>query len=150
MILVAGGPTRAASAANGLKALAEGAEPPKIVLIHDGARPWVSQNLIEKVCQSTAVNKVCAPAVTLNDAIKVVDRQGKICGHPDRGQYRRIQTPQGYILKEILAAHCLAAQINLKTYDDTEIYEKYSQKPALTIPGERANRKITYPEDLES
>lgn len=146
LILVPGGETRQDSVRLGLAAL----EPlaPGLVLIHDGARPWVSREIIAAVYAGVLEKGAAAPVVPSVDAMKTVDPAGRIKAHLDRGSTMAVQTPQGFLFPEILRAH-RQAQNDGRTYiDDTEIYHRYCGE-VFTVPGELGNAKITYPRDLE-
>ncbi len=145
IIFVTGGDTRQASVFEGLKALME--INPEVVLIHDGARPWCSSDIAEAVARRAAEAGGCAPAVPSVDAMKIISREGFIIDHLSRETTFRIQTPQGFLYEDILEAHGKAASDSGIYIDDTEIYGRYIGAVA-TVPGDEANRKITYQEDL--
>ena len=87
--IVTGGATRTASVKSGLAALAD--NPPDLVLIHDGARPFVSPYVIEGVIEALTNTPAAVPSLPIPDALKSLD--GKSV---DRNQLRRVQTPQGF------------------------------------------------------
>lgn len=153
IVLVPGGDTRQQSVRAGLEAAAEETPgrptgPPEVVLIHDGARPWISKAVIQSVLEGTRRHGGCAPVLSSSDAIKTVDETGFITSHADRGITLGVQTPQGFAFDRILDAHRRAAVDGGTYIDDTEIFEKYSG-PVYTVPGDPRNRKITYPHDLD-
>ena len=145
-----GGTERQQSVHYGLEHLAE-REPvlfgSGIVLIHDGARPWVSTGLVSSVFAGTVRHRACAPVVPSTDAMKKVDHDGRITEHLPRKETVSIQTPQGFIFSEILEAHRSASADGLHYIDDTEIYHRYVGQ-VYTVPGERKNSKITFSEDI--
>ena len=143
---VEGGTSRQQSVYNGLRALERAA--PDYVLIHDGARPWISKECIRKVLEQTAEHGACAPAVVPADAMKRIGPDGSILEHLSRDTTLGIQTPQGFGFPDILKAHGQAAADGRKYIDDTEIYCRYIH-PVYTVPGEAGNRKITYLHDFE-
>ena len=145
MTLIQGGISRQESVYKGLLAMEK--ENPDFVLIHDGSRPSVSKKLIEAVYKSSRNNKAAAPVIPLTDSLKTVDVNGFLIDHPDRDQYKCVQTPQGFLFKNILKAHVIAASDNKEYHDDTEIYSRYIGKVA-TVKGSKTNLKITYQEDL--
>ncbi len=142
-----GGATRQQSVLQGLRALEPAA--PDYVLIHDGARPWVSVECIAGILEAAAERGACAPVVVPPDAIKRIGSDGVITEHFSRNNTLGIQTPQGFSFPEILLAHEKAAADGGTYIDDTEIYSRYVH-PVYTIPGESANRKITYLHDIEA
>ncbi|WP_319416259.1 IspD/TarI family cytidylyltransferase [Marispirochaeta aestuarii] len=145
VIFVSGGETRQASVLAGLKALS--GYDPDVVLIHDGARPWCTPEIAEEVARRAMEAGGCAPAVPSVDAMKILSRDGFIIDHLSRETSFRIQTPQGFVYRDILEAHIKAAEDGGFYIDDTEIYGRYIGAVA-TIPGDERNRKITYQEDL--
>ncbi|GAB4368675.1 MAG: bifunctional 2-C-methyl-D-erythritol 4-phosphate cytidylyltransferase/2-C-methyl-D-erythritol 2,4-cyclodiphosphate synthase [Spirochaetales bacterium] len=144
-LFVEGAGTRQGSVRNGLLAL----QPyePATVLIHDGARPWVRPQTIQRVFEGTLRSGACAPVIPLVDSIKRIDADGTILEHLDRSAFVGIQTPQGFRFPEILQAHLQAATDGREYLDDTEIYHRYIGK-VETTDGDKTNRKITYWEDL--
>jgi len=143
--IVAGGDSRQKSVYNGLAVLE--ADSPDIVLIHDGARPWVSPGLIEAVHRAAAAHGACLPLVPSVDALKTTDENGLITGHPERSSTSGAQTPQGFRYRDILSAHRKALGDGREYVDDTEIYDAYAGR-VHSVPGSGTNKKITYPEDL--
>ncbi len=134
---------------DGAKPQSDNANASSHVLIHDGARPWVSTELIQSVLDATIAHGAAAPMITPQDTIKLVDTKGWIINHPTRERTGAIQTPQGFRFTEILQAHREAALAGLTVTDDTELYAKYVA-PVFTVEGERTNKKVTFPEDLNA
>jgi 2-C-methyl-D-erythritol 4-phosphate cytidylyltransferase len=122
------------------------------VLIHDGGRPWVSAALINAVINTTAVFGATVPVLPLTETPKELDLRTKpafICRHLRRSIVVSAQTPQGFLFPDILLAHRKAAENGGFEYtDDSEIWSE-TFGIAVTVPGEAANRKITFPEDLD-
>jgi 2-C-methyl-D-erythritol 4-phosphate cytidylyltransferase len=142
---VSGGSSRQESVRLALEALQD--RPPEIVLIHDGARPWVQRGLVEQVLQAARLHGACIPVVDSCDAPKRVGPSGLIVEDLSREQCKLAQTPQGFLFQRILSAH-LQARGNPRLFaDDAELYAVYFP-PVFTIPGQRQNRKITFKEDL--
>ncbi len=144
---IIGGNERQESVYRALQALKE--TNPDTVLIHDGARPWVSESTIIAVQQATEQFGSAAPAITPQDTMKVVDQDGYIREHLVRSQTRAIQTPQGFAYREITSAHETAATSGVSVTDDTELYGMYVG-PVYTVPGDPENVKITYQNDIRS
>ena len=152
--IVEGGSTRQASVAAGLAALAalsgpDGPGKGDLVLVHDAARPWASCALIDAVIASTRRNGASIPLCELSDTPKQIGGDGFIAAHPDRSTMMAAQTPQGFAFLPLLAAHLKAAHEAWSCTDDSSLWEHYVGRVAH-VEGERANRKITYREDLET
>lgn len=145
MPTVAGGASRQDSVRNGLESLA--ALNPAIVLIHDGARPLVSHDLIDRVLSALERNDGAIAALRVTDTIKRENAQGAIAETVDRSRLWRAQTPQGFHFSAILAAHRRAAG-GAELTDDAAVAERAGLKVAL-VEGEERNLKITRPEDFE-
>jgi 2-C-methyl-D-erythritol 4-phosphate cytidylyltransferase len=144
--VVEGGGTRQESVYLGLTTLA-GASP-SIVLIHDGARPWVSPALIDRVAAAAEEHGACVPVVEVAEAVKETGDSGMILRHFRRHSLRFAQTPQGFAFGKILAAHEAARAQGAACVDDGEVYAQFAG-PVAWVDGEPVNRKITYPHDLE-
>ncbi|TJZ93789.1 bifunctional 2-C-methyl-D-erythritol 4-phosphate cytidylyltransferase/2-C-methyl-D-erythritol 2,4-cyclodiphosphate synthase [Paracoccus gahaiensis] len=139
--LVTGGRTRAASVRAGLTAL--GAEATH-VLIHDGARPLVSEAVIQGVIDALQAGAAAAaPALPVSDALWR-GAGGTVTGTAPRDGLWRAQTPQGFILAQISMAHDRQTD---DAADDVELARLEGIEVAIT-PGSEDNLKITYPADL--
>lgn len=145
ILLVQGGDSRQASVRSGLEALS--AVPPDIVLIHDGARPWVTPDLIEETYRQAVIHGGAAPGLGSRYALKSIDARGFITAHHDREQIIEIQTPQAFRYPDIRKAHQLASRIERVYHDDTEIYSDWGGAVRI-IPGDPNNIKITYHKDI--
>ncbi|MEM7463727.1 MAG: bifunctional 2-C-methyl-D-erythritol 4-phosphate cytidylyltransferase/2-C-methyl-D-erythritol 2,4-cyclodiphosphate synthase [Pseudomonadota bacterium] len=145
---VAGGATRQKSGFCGLRAL-ETLEP-NTVLIHDGVRPFTEVGTISDVINSIEPGICALPAHPISDTLKHVDEQGFIDGTVSRASLFGAQTPQGFVYKEILAAHRLADGDEDTEYtDDAQIAEAAGLKVRI-VPSPATNTKITTQEDLEA
>jgi 2-C-methyl-D-erythritol 4-phosphate cytidylyltransferase/2-C-methyl-D-erythritol 4-phosphate cytidylyltransferase/2-C-methyl-D-erythritol 2,4-cyclodiphosphate synthase len=148
---VAGGKTRRQSVLNALVFLKR--SNPEYVLIHDGARPWVSPALIDRVFDAVILHQAAIPLMPVAETPKEVDRlpgpgeTGFIRRHLRRAEVGAAQTPQGFGFTGILAAHEKAALSGKEYTDDAEIWGEFAGQVAV-VAGEGANKKITYPEDL--
>ena len=183
IIFVNGGAVRRASVYNALCALAretslhetapqEAPDCCRYVLIHDGARPWVSVSLIENIIAAVKKYGAVIPLLPLTDTPKELETENGenvilsgsssvfpaaesgerdavfIRRHLKRANFGVAQTPQAFKFDEILRAHEKAAMANDEEFtDDAEIWGKYCGQVAV-IPGDPANRKITFKEDL--
>ena len=140
-----GGKTRQESVFSGLKAMEH--LNPEIVLIHDGARPFITEEIIKNVVSATLKYGACAPLIPVVDTIKTVENNF-IKGHPKRESLMAIQTPQGFKFPEILDCHKKAKDRNKFFTDDTEIYS-LCENVVFAIEGSRENIKITYSDDIK-
>lgn len=149
LFIVDGGKTRQESVYRGLHALAEqAAEPIGFVLVHDGARPWVSTDVITGVLNAAQQHGAAVPVIAAVDTQKEIDTDGKIIRHLLRERIVSVQTPQCFPFDRLFEAHRSAAHDGCTYTDDSEIYAKYCGA-VYTCPGSRENKKITYREDLE-
>ena len=142
---VAGGATRQASVRNGLES-ASGADQ-KIVLVHDAARPFASNELISRACAAARNFGAAVPGFAVTDTIKAVDAEGVVAGTPDRATLRAVQTPQAFDYALLLSAHRAAAGLELT--DDAAVAEKAGYKVHV-FEGDVGNMKITSAGDLEA
>jgi 2-C-methyl-D-erythritol 4-phosphate cytidylyltransferase len=153
---VTGGSTRRASVFNALRALAAGA--PNYVLIHDGARPWISPALIERVIRGVKQYSAVIPLLPLTETPKETNLplDGNLAAGPvfikqqlKRAVIGTAQTPQAFAFPEILTAHEKAAaqEGGGEFTDDAEVWAEFCG-PVAVIPGEIGNRTITFPEDM--
>jgi 2-C-methyl-D-erythritol 4-phosphate cytidylyltransferase len=145
ILFVGGGKSRQESVRLGLESLWE--RQPYIVLIHDGARPWIDRALIDRVLEGTRKWGACIPVVDASEAPKRIEPSGLILEDLSREQFKLAQTPQGFFYRRILEAHQRAKDSSHLFLDDAEVYAAYGSE-VFTVPGDRRNKKITYREDL--
>jgi 2-C-methyl-D-erythritol 4-phosphate cytidylyltransferase len=138
--IAAGGAERGDSVWNGLRAVAGDAE---IVLVHDGARPFVDAGTIDRVLD--AVPAIAAMPVT--DTIKEVDGDGMITGTPDRARLWQAQTPQGFPRAGLIEAYERARAAGIAATDDAALYARFVG-PVRVVAGSPRNLKVTRPGDL--
>ncbi|MCR4579798.1 MAG: 2-C-methyl-D-erythritol 4-phosphate cytidylyltransferase [Treponema sp.] len=150
LIITEGGDSRQASVRRGLLALKEACPAVDYVLIHDGARPFLSADLVREVASATVSYSAAVPGLTPTDTQKEVDADGFVVRHLVRGTLSAVQTPQGFEFVRLVEAHEKARQMEgeREFTDDTEIWGAFCGAVKV-IPGEAANIKITYPSDLE-
>ncbi len=153
IIFVQGGSSRQESVFNALKAIDRaakktGATPPRAVLIHDGARPFLSQALVKKTLASALKYGAAVPALEPVETQKEIGSGSKIARHLKRSTLAAVQTPQGFLFPQILEFHRKAQKTAAAFTDDTEIWDKFSDKKTRVIKGEPGNIKITYPKDV--
>ena len=143
-ILNRGGATRQESVAAGLEALA--VDPPRSVLIHDGARPRPGAALINRVIEALSGADGALPAVPLTDTLKETDSDGRVRRTVPRSGLHGAQTPQGFLFEVILGAHRAAAGERAAT-DDAALVETAGHVVRV-VPGDPANLKVTEPGDF--
>lgn len=144
VILQTGGVTRQKSVKRGLEKI--GAET-DVVLIHDGARPFVSPGLIDRCVSAAAEKGAVVVGLPVRDTIKVVGEDRLIQATPDRKLLWEIQTPQVFQREVIIAAHAQAERDGVEVTDDAMVVERLG-KSVFVLEGERTNFKITLPEDV--
>ena len=146
---VSGGSSRRESVLNGLLALkVPDNEDPEVVLIHDGARPWITQEIIRAVYNKTLEKGAAIPVIPAVNALKEIDSEGRVIKSIKRDGVAGAQTPQGFLFGNILSAHLSAAETGRDFADDAEVYFEFSGD-VYTVPGDVKNRKITFREDLK-
>lgn len=143
--LVPGGKERADSVWNGLNAIGE---EPEVVLIHDGARPFVSVALIEEVARAAKEFGAVVPVTKIADTTKIIGEPPVVAGTLKRERVVVAQTPQGFRFPLLYESYSRAASEGFDATDDSSIVERYGGR-VYTIPGEKENFKITDPQDLE-
>lgn len=142
---VIGGETRQVSVFNGLQALADTA--PDIVLIHDGARPFVDAALVSRVVTALDDASGALPVTLVTDTIKRSLDGKTVGGTEDRTQLFAAQTPQGFHFPAIYDAHRRAIAMSDGFTDDAAIAEWAGLSVALA-EGDTSNIKITLPDDF--
>ena len=140
-----GGAERMDSVNRGLQCLDPQSE---IVLIHDGARPFVSQEIISKGIEGARLWGAACPGVEPKDTIKGVDREGMIQKELKRDQLRALQTPQAFQSEWLRELMDEARKAGLQYTDDTSLFYAAGQK-VWVYPGSYRNFKITTEEDLQ-
>ena len=141
--IVIGGKERQDSVFNALEAM----EKADIVLIHDGARPFISEKIIEEGIKYANIYGAAAPGVTPKDTIKIKNEDNISVDTPDRNTLVAVQTPQCFKYDEIYQCHRKIKEENAIVTDDTSVVERYGHKVYL-YEGDYTNIKITTPEDL--
>ncbi len=142
--VVKGGKTRQDSAYNGLLALDEKSD---IVLIHDGARPFVKKENIIDGIKGVLKYDACVIGVPVKDTIKVVDSSNDVNNTPNRAKIWAAQTPQCFKYPVIMKAYEEAIRDGFVGTDDSMLVERIGYKVKM-IMGSYENIKITTPEDL--
>lgn len=143
--IVEGGKERYHSVFEGLKQTSEA----DYVLIHDGARPFVNQDIIRRCMQEVQKYQACVVGMPVKDTIKIADEEGYAKQTPDRKNVWMIQTPQTFSYALIYEAYgeMLKTEDTAIT-DDAMVLERIKGKKSKLIEGSYRNIKITTPEDL--
>lgn len=144
VLCIPGGRTRQESVYNGLQALPADAEQ---VLIHDGARCLATPALFDRCAEALATCPGLIAAVPVKDTIKVVGADGVVAATPDRSTLWAAQTPQGFHVAQLKAAHDRGKAAGWSVTDDAALFEKCGL-PVTIVQGEETNLKVTTPEDL--
>lgn len=121
------------------------------VLIHDGARPFITTELIEKVIKTVVEHKACIVGTPVKETIKVVSQEGFITATPNRDSLWTAQTPQAFAFQSIKKAYemlYMEESVHRHITDDAMVYESYVKDTVKMVPGDYSNLKITTPEDL--
>ncbi len=148
---VIGGATRQDSVRAGLAALsARGADPDDLVLIHDGARPFVSGAVIDRAVAAAARFGAAVPGCQIFDTVKGIDGESRITGTPDRAGLRTVQTPQAFRLGTIADAHRRAVAEGRHDLTDDAAVAEFAGHPVTVFEGDPVNIKITTLSDLEA
>lgn len=154
--IITGGKERYHSVFNGLNACTLEVTN---VLIHDGARPFITISTIEEVINNLELHKACVVGVPVKDTIKEVDLDGIVEKTPDRNKLWSVQTPQAFSLELIKKAYNIimkeldenlveSKNEKLNITDDAMILEYALKFPVRMIKGDYKNIKITTPEDI--
>ena len=142
--IVEGGTERQDSVYNGLRAVNINCD---IVLVHDGARPFITDSIIEKSIKTAKDAGACAVAVRVKDTIKIVNKNMEVDHTPNRDTLWAVQTPQTFRYGLLLEAYEELQTDAVKVTDDAMLIEK-SGHTVKIIEGSYENIKITTPEDL--
>lgn len=148
--IVSGGKERYHSVYQGLTAM----EKMDYVLIHDGARPFLTKEIIERSIEGVIVYGACVAAMPVKDTIKLADENENIASTPDRSKLWQIQTPQSFSYPYIKEAYDKLMQkekegeCQLSITDDAMVIEQFMRLNVHLIHGSYENIKITTPEDL--
>lgn len=143
--IVEGGAERYHSVYNGLKAATETA----YVLIHDGARPLVSPEIINRSIRKVVETKACVVGMPVKDTIQIVDESGNISSTPDRRVVWLAQTPQCFSYDLALSSYNKAIASGDDTItDDAMVVQRYGNTRAVMLEGSYENIKVTTPEDI--
>ena len=145
-----GGAERYNSVYNGLKACKD----TDYVLIHDGARPYVSDEIIKRNIEEVQKYKAVVTSVKATDTVKIADDNGFVISTPERKSVYFMQTPQTFEYKLALDSYSklieeLEKEVKVQVTDDAQVVEMYSEIKVKLIEGDYSNIKITVPKDLQ-
>lgn len=150
--VVCGGKERYHSVAYGIRSISWECD---YILVHDGARPFVDDEIIKRVFDEVRQSRACVVGMPVKDTIKIADEKGYVAGTPDRSRIWQIQTPQAFEKKLIAEAYekLLAEEKRLHAdgvtvTDDAMVVEYFMNMPVKLVQGSYENIKITTPEDL--
>lgn len=142
--VIGGGATRMESALAGVSAVKSSA---KLIAIHDGARPLVSQDLIMRTVYAAKAHLSAVPVISSTDTLKVVDDNNIITGSIDRSHTVRVQTPQVFDATLIKGALTKAVKDGAVLTDDSSAIECMGVK-TFTVLGDEDNIKLTTLRDM--
>lgn len=142
--VVAGGGSRQESVHLGLNALPKGT---KLAAVHDGARPLISWQIIDRVVRAANTYDAAAPAIPVKDTIKVVSG-GLVKETPDRSALMAVQTPQVFDFDLLRGALKKAEADGASVTDDCSAVERTGMKIKI-VEGDERNLKVTTPMDLK-
>ncbi len=139
---VEGGKTRGQSVLNGLKAIENVYD---TVLVHDGARPFVTADIIDRVIDNIKSGQGVIAGVKVTDTIKETDENFLVTATPERTKLWAAQTPQGFVTSELISAY---EKAGTEMTDDGAVYEFAGNKVKM-VEGAYSNKKITTREDVK-
>ena len=154
--IIAGGEERYASVCNAMRYIADGRQPipnrDGYVFIHDGASPFLSEEILRSTYEAVRQYGACVAAVPSKDTVKIADEQGFAVSTPDRRLVWNIQTPQVFETGLITAAYGKLEQEPDGQYitvtDDASVVEMFTDHKVKLAMGSYENIKITTPEDI--
>jgi 2-C-methyl-D-erythritol 4-phosphate cytidylyltransferase / 2-C-methyl-D-erythritol 2,4-cyclodiphosphate synthase len=141
-----GGATRQASVRAGLEAFAANA--PDTVLIHDAARPFLTEALIGRAIVAAKQNGAAVPAIAIADTVKKIDDNAHVTETLDRNHLRMVQTPQAFSFDLIMAAHRRAAAAGRDDFSDDAALAEWAGHRVSVFEGEAGNVKLTTNDDF--
>lgn len=155
--IVAGGAERYLSVGNALRVIAarDGEEANGYVYVHDGARPFLDEEMIERLTDAVCTVHACVAAVPSKDTIKIADDTDFAIQTPDRRSVWCVQTPQVFDAQLIITAYeRLGGRLDrmkeqgIPITDDAGVVEMFTDNRVKMVEGSYQNIKITTPEDL--
>ncbi len=151
--IVAGGSERYESVGNALKVVSAGDRrtPNRdgYIFIHDGARPFLTEEIIRNTWEAVRKYHACVAAVPSKDTVKLADGQGFAKSTPDRKSVWLVQTPQVFDTELIVEAYSRLRGAEVSVTDDAGVVELFTDYKVKLAEGSYRNIKITTPEDME-
>lgn len=144
LLVSVGGRERTESVANGLEDLPDEVE---IVLVHDAARPFIDNGMIDRVIAEARAGRGAVAALPVVDTLKEVDEEGRVMRTVERTRLWRAQTPQGFPRDLIEQAHSRARAERVSATDDAALFERLGL-PVVVVRGSERAMKITDEEDF--
>jgi 2-C-methyl-D-erythritol 4-phosphate cytidylyltransferase len=123
-------------------------EEEKVVAIHDSARPYITNELIERVYEAGATHGAATCSMPITFTLKRCDQTGSVTDTVDRNHLHEIQTPQAITYSLLKKGLKHALERNLDVTDDVSLIEMLGHAPKL-VKGLRKNLKVTYPDDID-
>lgn len=156
--IIAGGSERCYSVANAMRWLSEhgGSGQEDYVFIHDGARPFLSEEILERTYKAAKECGACVAAMPSKDTVKLIDEQGFAAETPERRSVWTVQTPQTFERELIIDAYARFEAATkggeergkVMVTDDAGVVETYTERKVKLVEGAYSNLKVTTPEDL--
>ena len=152
--IVTGGKERYHSVYNALEFIKDNKKTDCIVFIHDGARPFVTNEILQRAYDTAKEKGTAIVGVPVKDTIKIVNWDGVVKNTPERKSLWSIQTPQTFCYNAIMDAYDTMmelekkGQLELSVTDDAMVMENFGELPVCIAEGSYENIKITTPEDL--
>ncbi len=150
--IVEGGRERYHSVANGIKAISV---PTDYVFVHDGARPFITTEILERALKQVKVTDACVVGMPVKDTVKISDEDGFVEMTPPRARVWQVQTPQVFSYQVIASAYNKLIEQEQQLVeqgvfvtDDAMVVEYFEKKKVKLVEGSYQNIKITTPEDL--
>ena len=144
--VTAGGSERQYSVWNGIQAV-QGAADDDIILVHDAARPLVSEKTILETIRVAEAKGAAIAAVPAKNTIKLCNAAGEVVETPDRSRLWEVQTPQGFRRDILVRANQQAMAESFLGTDDASLVERLGQK-VFIVESDYRNIKLTTPEDM--
>lgn len=159
-VITAGGAQRYESVAHALELIENGGQrvpnQDGYVFIHDGARPFLTEKILEDTYAAVYAYGACVAAVPSKDTVKLADQEGYAAQTPNRNSVWLVQTPQAFEVRMICEAYrMLMAQLpalrqqGLEITDDAMVVETMLRRPVRLVQASYGNIKVTTPEDMK-
>lgn len=146
--IVSGGETGQMSIFNGIQVAKELYPEDSVVLIHDGVRPFIDHELINKNIESVKVNGSAISCVPATETFMIINKNNFVTNIPERDNSLIAKAPQSFYLKDIYAVHLQAQKDKLYNSIDSCTLMNYYNKPLFVVMTDYDNIKITTPKDI--